>query len=281
MNTRLVPPFVTLGIDLASQPARTGACRITWITGRGAAQLLSGDELSDPGLFAAMRDPTVSRIAIDAPFGWPRAFVDAIGAWRDQGVWPLGLDPGKSQDALVLRATDLDVWRGDKSGEWKGVGRGPLSVSADRIAFAAMRCARLVNALGAAEGQAIDRSGHGRVLEVYPEAALRQWTISSATDDSDAGGYKGTSPAAVERRRRLFGRLRDRLSNVVDLGPVSEACLASDDALDAVVCALVARAAEVGALLPVGDPEQARVEGWIRLPTPESLSLLSGETPNR
>lgn len=266
MNTRHVPLSATLGIDLASQPKRTAACCMEWQHGRGVARLVDESKLDDDGLLEAMKHPSVTKIAIDAPFGWPTEFVRAINSWHHEARWTLGLDPGEEQLPLVLRATDRDVWRGAPTitGEmhvgstaWLGTGRRPLSVSADRIAFAAMRCARLLHAFGVAEGKPVDRSGRGRVLEVYPEAALRQWKISSSKDQAGAGGYKGSAGPAVERRARLINRLANKIADVVDLDAVVDDCVESDDALDAVVCALIARAAEVGALLAIGDQDLA------------------------
>jgi hypothetical protein len=53
-------------------------------------------------------------------------------------------------------------------------------------------------------------------------------------------------------------------------------CKASDDALDAVVAALIARTVAVGQCEPI--PEEARLrarrEGWIALPTPTSLDSI-------
>ena len=55
-----------------------------------------------------------------------------------------------------------------------------------------------------------------------------------------------------------------------------EACVASDDALDAVLCALIARAAALGltAPPPAEELELARAEGWIHLPRKGSLGEL-------
>lgn len=56
------------------------------------------------------------------------------------------------------------------------------------------------------------------------------------------------------------------------------ACRAYDDALDAVVCALLARAASLG--LTAGPPDnfaaRAATEGWIHLPPAGSLGRLTG-----
>jgi hypothetical protein len=54
----------------------------------------------------------------------------------------------------------------------------------------------------------------------------------------------------LERRRgevaRLFSGLQERVADAVNLDTIAEACLISDDALDAVICALVARLARGG-----------------------------------
>jgi predicted nuclease with RNAse H fold len=134
----------------------------------------------------------------------------------------------------------------------------PLAVGADRIAAVAMRAAGLLAALADA-GRPVDRSGAGLVVEVYPAAALRIWGPASRS-------YKGT------RNKAALGLLVDELRTALpDLAwSGHEAlCSRSDDALDAVVCALIARAAHLG--LTSGPPDhlsiRAATEGWIRLPS--------------
>jgi hypothetical protein len=55
-------------------------------------------------------------------------------------------------------------------------------------------------------------------------------------------------------------------------------CGRSDDALDALIAAMVARAAAVGLCEPVATDQRraAQVEGWIALPSPRSLEQLPG-----
>lgn len=55
-----------------------------------------------------------------------------------------------------------------------------------------------------------------------------------------------------------------------------EACVESHDALDAVLCALIARAAALGLTEEPSaeDRELARAEGWIHLPRSGSLGEL-------
>jgi predicted RNase H-like nuclease len=257
---------VTLGIDLASQPRRTAACRVVWTDGNGIVELVRDAKLTDATLLDLIRDSRVRRVGIDAPFGWPIGFVNALVDYRDRGTWPD--DPGETtaQKSMVLRATDREVWHTVK--------RKPLSVSTDLIAFAAMRCARLLAAIAAA-GEPLQRGGDGRIIEVYPEAALRCWGLSPALTSEDPGGYKGKSGASRARRSRLVDSLLEQTRGwlTVDSSAV-QIMRDSDDQLDALLCALIARAADLGRLQPVGDPASAATEGWIRLPLCGPLSAL-------
>ena len=103
------------------------------------------------------------------------------------------------------------------------------------------------------------------LVEVYPAAALRIWGFSTR-------GYKG--PRGGAARVAMLSALEGTL----DLSEEGRAaCARSDDALDALVCALVARAFALG-LCDTVPPEQraaAEVEGWIALPRADALALLS------
>jgi hypothetical protein len=193
--------------------------------------------------------------------------VEAIRKYQaSSGQWPIPPDAYDDQRALVLRETDRTVAA--------VTGRQPLSVSTDRIAFAAMRCTRLLSAL-AGPGAPIDRAGAGRLVEVYPEAALRCWQLSPALDLDDPGGYKGKGVEATGRRATLLSTLLQRTAGWL-LIPDEEVglCRASDDQLDALLCALIARTAERGlcSSAPSEHSGQAAREGWIALPEGRSLS---------
>lgn len=242
----------TLGIDLASQPARTAGCEIEWSGGRAAViEPLLG--LADADLLD--RAARCDAVGIDAPFGWPLPFVAFLtGSAHDAS--PPTWDDARRRE-LTFRRTDLHVWR--------TVGRVPLSVAADRIALPALRCAGLLARLGVA-----DRAGDGRVFEVYPAAALRSWGLAAA-------GYKSGSDGV------LPGLLRTLLDRCPWLDLTADAALAcgrSDDAFDALVGALVARAAVLGRTAGPGpgDIEAARAEGWIHVPGPGSLERLADAT---
>ena len=243
--------MVTLGVDLASQPKRTATCLLRWDRGSARVEALSmGATDSDLRELFGCAD----KIGIDAPFGWPVPFARAVAKYSASTVWP-----SAEVRQLRFRRTDKVVW--EKLGWW------PLSVSSDLIAVPAMRAVRLL-AETAATGETIDRSGGGRFVEVYPAAALSVWEFPSR-------GYKGAKGSAV--RDRLVSDLAERTADWLALSRKDWArCRASDDMLDALVAALVARAVHIDRCEPIppGDHALATEEGWIALPRSESLAEL-------
>ena len=131
-----------------------------------------------------------------------------------------------------------------------------------------MRAVRLL-AETAATGETIDRSGGGRFVEAYPAAALAVWGFPSR-------GYKGAKGSEV--RARLVSDLAEQTADWLALSERDGArCRGSDDMFDALVAALIARAAAMNRCepIPAGDHELAKDEGWIALPRPESLAELA------
>jgi len=268
-------PTQTLGIDLASQPKETGVCLIDWSDGAGEVVDLSHGELSDDALVDMMLDPQVAKVGIDAPFGWPVAFIDVITAYRDHGQW-LDVNPNE----IRFRATELRIY--------EETNQLPLSVAMDNLAWPAMRCARLLSRLVAStefQGRrdprgnpsVLDRSGAGLAVEVYPMMALRRWGVVAPGTASSQWSYKGDKPGRRDRRAEHLAVLRDRLAGTVEMsGDYEAACIDDDDDFEAFVSALVARAAEVGRTEPIprGMKWLAAREGWIHLPTADSLPLL-------
>ena len=115
---------------------------------------------------------------------------------------------------------------------------------------------RLLRRLGEA-GVDVDRSGAGGIAEVYPGAALRLWGF-------DTRGYKVDAAA----RETLVGGL-SASAPWLDLAEHRALMIRSADALDAVVAALITRAAALGRYVAPQAGEQlarARREGWIVLP---------------
>ena len=145
-------------------------------------------------------------------------------------------------------------------------GRNPLSPVTDWLLWPTIRCARLLEQLP--DHAADRRTGDGRVVEVYPAAALAAWDLSPADWIEDPGSYKGQEPDRVKRRERLIELLIERTGGCLELGEACKRFSESDDELDALVCSLIARTAERGRLEPIpeGSGNAARAEGWIRLP---------------
>jgi predicted nuclease with RNAse H fold len=240
----------SLGIDLAAEPPDTAACEITWLADSARGRLYT-DRLDDDRLLALIE--SADKVGIDCPFGWPQPFVDAVASHANAAGWPgrgqLGMSHRRS---LRYRLTDEVVHQ--QVGIW------PLSVSTDRIGVTAMRCAALLDALAAA-GHPVDRVGGGRVVEVYPAAALKHWGLPH-------NRYKKKEGAIV--RGQALDKLLVTLSALILDEDALDRCRHSDDAFDALVCALVARAAALGLTTlpgPGNQTERARVEGWIHLPT--------------
>jgi predicted nuclease with RNAse H fold len=234
----------TGGIDLAAQPRDTALCIVEW--DEGAARVAALERPVDDAALERAADG-LSKLGVDVPLGWPRAFVAAIAAHQQLGRWPTG-------DARALRFRRTDLVTRERTGAW------PLSVSTDRIAIPAFRAARLL---------AVEpRDGSGTVVEVYPAASLRLWGF-------DPRGYK------AERGREVRERLVARFAEAapwLHLGRFESAFAASDDAFAALVAALKARAAALGLTQPPrgSDVEAARTEGWIALPECSLAELASG-----
>lgn len=241
----------TLGIDLASQSKKTAACEIEWNESAATVSLVEVG-VDDRRAIRLMRGADV--VGIDAPFGWPLPFVDWIRRHHAEGggtaEWTT-----EYKNSLRFRRTDLLVQERLKL--W------PLSVSSDRIAITAMRCAGLLDRLGV-----VDRSGSAHVVEVYPAVALKAWELTSQ-------GYKGAS------KQNILADLLAKLMTACPALTVPSAyhalCASNDHAFDALVSALVSRAAAVGLTErpEAADLPLARTEGWIAVPCPDSLALLS------
>ncbi|GAA4624477.1 DUF429 domain-containing protein [Actinoallomurus vinaceus] len=248
--------MLALGVDLAAEAANTALAWLEWgPDGCSVREVHCGcdDEMLVDALLSA------DKAGIDCPFGWPVPFVEFVAAHRSGNVDVPAATRGRDwRRNLALRLTDRVVH--DRTGLT------PLSVSADRIGHAAMRCAALLARLARA-GSPVDRSGSGVVAEVYPAASLKLWGLPHR-------GYKRPGDLAA------LGRLVDALREAapwLDLGACDALCRRSHDATDAVIAALTARAAYRGltAAPGPGEIEAATSEGWIALPT----SPLAGLRP--
>jgi hypothetical protein len=138
-----------------------------------------------------------------------------------------------------------------------------MSVSTNLIAIPAMRMARVLGP--------VDRSGAGKVIEVYPAAALFVWGLPYRR-------YKGSRPDRREARRGLVEQLRLQAPWLIAAREADRERLKENDhELDALIAALVARAKASGLCDEDYDVTScnARSEGWIALPLPNALTRLA------
>jgi predicted nuclease with RNAse H fold len=237
---------LTAGVDLAAERKGTALAVLRWSASEVTAEVELGVTDAEIGAVA----PTVRKLGIDCAFGWPDdfvAFVSRHASGRRVGAGP---DEGMAwRRRLSYRATDRATR--EITGRW------PLSVATDRLGLTAMHCAVLLDAIGDSLGAAVDRSGGGTAVEVYPSAALRGWGF-------DTRGYKNDDGV----RGILLDALLER-APWLRLTPGDKALrAASDDAFDAVIAALAARAHALGLThpIPAADRDRASREGWIALP---------------
>jgi predicted nuclease with RNAse H fold len=249
----------TIGIDLSAETRKTAVCSIHW---EPPEVRLHDRDLADEGLVELIGDADLT--GIDSPFGWPDDFVRAISAHTCvEGLADWASISEQKRRRLRLRATDRYLH--------DEFGLNPLSVSTSWLGSVALRAAWL-QARCIERGLDVDRSGLSGILaEVYPGAALRYWNLLDGRTT-----YKGNGPAAKKVRERIVQELQ-RAGLRGATGEVAERCVADDDEVDALVCALVARAVvQNQTVRPFDDlTEVARREGWIHMPTSSIADIVA------
>jgi hypothetical protein len=257
---------VTVGVDLAASARRTAVCRVAWDEAGGMAVEFVVPE-RDEDLLAMIR--AAGKTGLDCPLGWPSSFVATVLAHhRGERLPPPARFEGRADgrpglNALRFRLTDDLTWKETSR-------RPPLSVSTDLLGVVALRAAYLLDALEAT-GVAVPRDGSGPVAEVYPAAALRRWGIRLTRS------YKSATPEARVVREQIVHSVETGLGVALP-EQVRAKCVDSHDHLDALVCALVARAVLVGDTRRPSSPDErtaARLEGWIHLPGTDLSALRS------
>ncbi len=234
-----------MGLDVASQPEGTAACWVEWKHGEATVRRIAEGVTDDT--IRVIVGEQADKTGVDVPLGWPDAFASALSRHHRGEPWG-----EHAAHALDLRATDLAVR--------EATGRRPLSVSTDRIAYPAMRMARLLGG--------VDRTGDGAIVEVYPAAALRVWGLTATGYKRRAGAAALTDLVAALRTAAPWLRAGDEQWRRIER---------NHDLFDALVAGLVARAKTAGLCHEI-PPEQrglAAVEGWIALPRPGSLARLA------
>lgn len=235
------------GVDLAAEPKGTAVATIAW--GSDRAELVSLKLGVDD---QQIMDECASsiKVGIDCALGWPVDFVDFLK--RHSNLDALAKSPAFDGGSdlrrnLAHRETDRHVR--EVTGRW------PLSVSTDRLGMTAIRCAGLLSKWQA-EGTPIDRTGSGKIVEIYPGASLGQWGF-------DRAGYR----TSADIRARLIFELHGH-APWLSLGAHEPLMIESCDAFDAVIAALAARSAQLGKYEAPSEAqlERAKVEGWVALP---------------
>ena len=244
--------MITVGVDLSAEPQKTAIATIHW--GRDTA-VVADLKLDCPDADIVESIIGSDKAGIDCPLGWPDAFVEFVREHRDGNVAVPSDKSGKEwRRDLTLRLTDLAVQQETSIT--------PMRVSADLIAHPAMRCAGLLSQL-ADRGCVVDRAGTGPLAEVYPAASLKLWGLAHTK-------YKRDATVRAQLINDLLAA-----APWLRLAGFADRCQQSDDALDAVVASLAARAVALG--LATKPPPQhlttAQREGWIALPTKPLSSL--------
>ena len=245
--------MITAGVDLAAKPERTAIAIVRWTDSRAVLEDVAYSADDDAILQVVQR---ADKTGIDCPFGWPAAFVGFVASHHASHVSVPSDGPGSRRN-LTMRRTDLFVH--------ERLHLTPLSVSADRIAHVALRCAVLLAKLEDT-GSPVDRSGSGPVAEVYPAASLRSWGLNHR-------GYK------QKINTDALGQLTDYLlqeAQWLDCTRYEQAMRRSHDIFDAVIAAMTARAAARGQTIPPtwDDRTAAASECWIVVPDKPISALL-------
>jgi predicted nuclease with RNAse H fold len=243
---------LTAGIDLAAEPKGTALAILEFQNNK--AKLVFLDQGLDD---QALIEQTINadKIGIDCAFGWPIEFAKFIAKHQDPTNKDL-IDGGMDfRRNLSHRQTDRMIK--ELTGRW------PLSVSTDRLGLTAMRCAGLLSKYKQA-GVAIDRSGSGKLAEVYPGATLRNW-------DFDTTNYR-----VIEDARAGLLKQFKAQAPWLDTKGFETKMIESSDSFDAVIAALAARAVYLDQYTKPTEDQQAaaEIEGWICLPKGEITSLI-------
>ena len=242
--------MLTAGIDLAAQPAKTGAVLVDWLS-EPPTVVRAWRKVADEQILALCEEVARQRgrVGIDCPLGWPRPFVDFVGAHAANRPLPT---TELGTQSLRLRATDIALVQ-------RRLGRPPLSVSTNMLGVTALRAARLLAELRERD-MPVDRAGRGTVCEVYPAASRSAWGLTRVRDLTE---------------------LLSRLPLAV-VPPAERAQLDNEHIFDALVAALTARAVADDATdpPPPGQADLAAEEGWIHVPSHgRALAELAGRAP--
>jgi predicted nuclease with RNAse H fold len=231
------------GLDLAAEPKATALSLIDW-SGKTARLVQLELNLDDKLIVDSTRDAV--KLGIDCALGWPIEFVEFLNRYSQNSFSQIAGDMSWRR-RMAYRETDRAAR--ELTGRW------PLSVSTDRLGLTAMRCAGLLSKLSE-DGVEIDRTGAGKVVEIYPGASLRLWGF-------DTSGYRASAAA----RATLLERICEA-APWFEPGDFAELMIDSCDAFDAVIANFAARSSSLGlsTTAPESVIKNAQIEGWLSLP---------------
>ena len=244
--------MLTAGVDLAAEPKGTALAVIEWKETRATlVELQFG--VNDEKIVEAAR--VVDKLGIDCALGWPIEFVEFLNNHADLTSTSFPDGGMDWRRRASFRESDRHVRA--VTGRW------PLSVSTDRLGLTAMRCAGMQGRLQQS-GIEIDRSGSGKIVEIYPGASLRLWGF-------DTTGYRANEDARAELLSSV-----ERTVPWLNIESYRDLLISSTDAFDAVIASLATRAAAMGLYSkpPVEILDKAKIEGWIALPSSSIADLL-------
>ena len=246
--------MLTAGVDLAAEPKGTALAIIEW---KETAATLVDLQLGVTDETIVEAAAVVDKLGIDCALGWPIEFVEFLNNHANLGSTSFPDGGMDWRRRASFRESDRHVRA--VTGKW------PLSVSTDRLGLTAMRCAGLQGRLQQS-GIEIDRSGSGKIVEIYPGASLRLWGF-------DTAGYRANEDARTELLTAI-----EHSVPWLNIGSNRELMMRSTDAFDAVMVSLATRVAAINQYLPAPRDirDIAKVEGWIALPTGSITDLLQG-----
>ena len=237
----------TYGLDLSTNPKKCAAVAIRWDA--GLPEVVDVRTPLTPEAIVDLIACQDAQFAVDVPFGWPDTFVEFAAAHRDHDQRPPRDREYWRKATLARRKTDQRLLEHNAP---------PLPAAFDRLGKTAVMWSAIEYDLRE-RGFELDRSGvTGRLCETYPTAALAAWSLPK----------KKPTLALIESAFPFL-----------TIGEQWRTQLSTDDACDALICALTARAKALG--LTIGprpeELDQAGREGWIHITAQDPRALLDRE----
>jgi len=226
-------------------------------------QALPGEGHPFERLSALLAASTDAVAGIDAPFSVPRSHaLNPRALWERVAALPSAGRPFAQGQALVECLAVGPDSRGRKllracESHWSKQGLNPRSTLWNGVRPGAPFAVACMTLLHRHPGPVwpFKREGRGALLvEAYPAAQLRTWSLNPH-------GYGGAGAQAREARAAIAHALVRRHGLQVS-DDALRLCIASPDALDAVLCAYGAKALAEGRH-PRRLPPSARTEGWV------------------